>query len=232
MATYTTKIIKAGSLLEDTKALLAQWDAEGTVEDNLQAACRENLLGKASRSRAEHVVRAIRERYFTDVEVGLALVHLAQHGWTNARLNLLLYFFTGQSDRLIYDFVVEEVYPLWEKGLKDMPTEFAWQAIARWIDDGETTTEWGEYTALRVARGLLATLRDFGILEGEAKKSIAAMHVPAETCSFIAFYLMDQFGSGQKVLEANDWRLFFWEPDQVERNLVEAEQKRNASCYY
>ena len=51
--TYSTKIIKAGALPADTKTLLSHWDTSSPVQDNLDRIRRENLLGKASRSRVD-----------------------------------------------------------------------------------------------------------------------------------------------------------------------------------
>ncbi|MDQ3666154.1 MAG: DUF1819 family protein [Acidobacteriota bacterium] len=48
---YTSRIIKAGALLSDTKTLLAQWNDSKTVTENLSAFENENIFGKSSRSR-------------------------------------------------------------------------------------------------------------------------------------------------------------------------------------
>ena len=50
---YSTRIIKAGALLGDTKTLLCHWDSTQTTQDNLRRFREENLFGKASRSRVE-----------------------------------------------------------------------------------------------------------------------------------------------------------------------------------
>ena len=47
---YTTKIIKAGALLSDTRVLLTHWDENVPVADNLERFLRQNLFGKTSRS--------------------------------------------------------------------------------------------------------------------------------------------------------------------------------------
>src|SRR5258708_33762094 len=48
---YSSRIIKAGALLSDTRTLLIQWDETLTVSANLERFRSENLFGKASRSR-------------------------------------------------------------------------------------------------------------------------------------------------------------------------------------
>src|SRR5207302_11415919 len=53
---YTSRIIKAGALLADTKALLTHWDDSRSVAENLARARQENLFGKASRSRVEEIL--------------------------------------------------------------------------------------------------------------------------------------------------------------------------------
>ena len=50
---YSSKIIKAGALIGDTKTLLSHWDVNATLDDNLHRIQRANFFGKASRSRVE-----------------------------------------------------------------------------------------------------------------------------------------------------------------------------------
>jgi len=59
---YTSKIIKAGALLADTKTLLAHWDVRSSVHENLDRLRRENVFGKASRSRVEDILAVFRQR--------------------------------------------------------------------------------------------------------------------------------------------------------------------------
>src|SRR5208337_1487626 len=63
---YTSRIIKAGALLPDTKTLLSHWDVNESVQPNLQRLQRENVFGKASRSRVEDIVGIFRQRYLTE----------------------------------------------------------------------------------------------------------------------------------------------------------------------
>ncbi len=53
---YSSKIIKAGALLADTKTLLAHWDVAISVHENVERLRRENVFGKASRSRVEDIL--------------------------------------------------------------------------------------------------------------------------------------------------------------------------------
>ena len=66
--------MKSGALLAETKILLANWDASITVVENLDRFERDNILGKASRSRVKDILEIFRQRYLTDGQVigGLA----------------------------------------------------------------------------------------------------------------------------------------------------------------
>src|SRR5215211_7637446 len=106
-APYSSKIIKAGALLADTKTLLAHWDLAASVQDNMDRMRRDNLFGKASRSRVEDVLAIFRQRFLTEAAVTRALVVLVRGKLPAASLDRILYFHAARSDRLLHDVVVE-----------------------------------------------------------------------------------------------------------------------------
>src|SRR5262245_37978817 len=77
---YTSRIITAGALLPATKTLLSHWDTASTAGDNLSRIRRENVFGKASRSRVQDILAIFRQRYLGDEEVAKALVVLVRRG--------------------------------------------------------------------------------------------------------------------------------------------------------
>jgi hypothetical protein len=48
---YSSKIIKAGALLPDTKLLLLEWDEVLDVQSNMEKVRQDNLFGWAARGR-------------------------------------------------------------------------------------------------------------------------------------------------------------------------------------
>src|SRR5208283_2800225 len=91
-APYTSKIIKAGALIGDTKTLLSHWDVDASVDENINRAQRDNVFGKASRSRVEDILAIFRQRYLTESSVTQALVILVRGKFPTAALEQLLYF--------------------------------------------------------------------------------------------------------------------------------------------
>ena len=86
--------------------LLAHWDLECSVQGNLKRIQHENIFGKASRSRVEDILRIFRQRYLTDESVTRALVILVKNRFPASSLDRILYFHSAQSDRLLFDVVV------------------------------------------------------------------------------------------------------------------------------
>lgn len=95
---YSSKIIKAGALLPDTKLLLESWDVDAGVEENLARVQRENLFGKSSRSRVEDILRVFRQRYLTNPDLLRALVVLVRNRLPSESLDRILYFQATQSE--------------------------------------------------------------------------------------------------------------------------------------
>jgi hypothetical protein len=222
---YTSRIIKASARIADTKVLLSEWDLDQSVSDNLDRARRQNILGKASRRRADDVLRIFRQRYFDDADVGRALVKMIQDGAAAGWIDPLLYFFTAQNDRTLRDVVIDIVYSRHRAGYTDLPKETIVRAVRNWVAEGKTTTPWNEQTMDRVARGIMATLRDFGVLQGTTHKRIVPVYLPTPSFALIALWLQGRERSGDLILHSDDWKLFFLPVEGVERFFIEAHQE-------
>jgi hypothetical protein len=223
-ALYASKIIKAGALIGDTKTLLSHWHVAASVDENLTRLRQENVFGKASRSRVEDVLAIFRQRYLTEAGVTRALVTLVRKRFSGPALERLFYFHSARADRLLHDAVTEILVPMQDRGLVDVGVPDFQRALAKWVREGKTTGHWSEPTIIRIAQGLLSTLRDFGVLEGAVNKKIAPVYIPIESFAYIVFYLKQHQPSGAKLIELPDWNLFFLSRNAVERLLFEAHQ--------
>lgn len=228
---YTSRIIKASALIADTKILLREWDLSQSVEENLDRASRQNIFGKASRKRIDDILVIFRQRYFDDPDVGAALVTLVQGGAPSQWIDPLLYFFSVQNDRVLRDVAIEVLYPRHKNGRTEVPTDVVIHAIRNWVAQGKTTTDWSDSTIKRVARGVMATLRDFGVLEGRAHKRLTPIYLPTPPFALIALWLQQRERSGHRVLQSDEWRLFFLPVEGVERFFIEAHQQHLLEYY-
>ena len=228
---YSSRIIKATALLSDTKTLLVQWDDSLTVSENLARFREDNIFGKASRSRIEDILPIFRQRYLDAEPTRKALILLAKAHFPAEALEKSLFFHSTQADALLHDAVTKILVPLREDGNLEITVQDVRQVINNWMLDGKTTSRWSDSTLASVVQHLMSTLRDFGILEGAAKKRLASIYLPLEAFAYIAFYLYQLQPSGEKLLHHPDWQLFFLTVLGVERLFVEAHQRHLLEYY-
>ena len=212
-------------MIGDTKTLLSHWDVDASVNENIDRVRRDNVFGKASRSRVEDILPILRMRYLAERSVTKALVILVRKRFPTAALERLLYFHSARADRLLHDAVTEILVPMWARGLVDINVKDFQRSLAKWSDEGKTSGHWSEPTIRRIAQGLLSTLRDFGILQGAVNKKIGPAYLPIESFAYLVFYLRQHQPSGAKLIELPDWKLFFLQREGVERFLFEAHQR-------
>ncbi|MBD0371457.1 MAG: DUF1819 family protein [Pyrinomonadaceae bacterium] len=223
---YTSRIIKASALLADTKTLLANWNDDLSIPENLSLFRQENIFGKASRSRVEDILTIFRQRYLVIPSVIRALVILVKSRFSSESLDRLLYFHAAQSDRLLHDTVTEVLSSFQIQGRSEIRVEDLQSALSLWVREGKTAGRWSEPTILRIAQGLLSTLRDFRVLQGAVNKRLAPIYLPIEAFAYIAFYLRQSQPSGERLIQDPEWRLFFLFPQTVEKLFMEAHQRR------
>lgn len=223
---YTTRLQKAGAAIEDSRILLRHWSDAIPTEKLTDKLVSENVLGKASRMRMKDVIirvfvpRFVRGepkdawRYLQTLEVG---------GTDGDTMASLLYFHTARSEKILYDFMVEEVYPRFMVGHSEIGVDDAVKFISEVVPIG-TMERWTDTVSLKVARGMLAALRDFGILEGKVKKQIKATYLSPTAFAIIAFLVHTKTKSGERIINADDWKLYLLSPEVVERKLFDAHQ--------
>lgn len=221
---YSSRIIKAGALIPDTRSILLGWDLEASPKQNLAAVLERNTLGKASRSRVIDQLKTFRQRYFYKPEVARALAIIVKGGWSEAAINRVLFYFTARADPLVRDIVLELVGPMHHRGRLTLQTADVEEQIRLWVLDGRTVSPWSEATVCRAAQGVMATLRDFGLLAGVVAKRITPPHMPSEAAALITFMLTAAGTSASRVTSDPVWALFLLEPASVERVLLEAHQ--------
>jgi hypothetical protein len=221
---YNSRLQKGGALLDDMRLLVREWEG-GSLDRQKEEVIAQNLLGKRSRARvADTLRRAFVPRFVKgDPPEAWRIVRpLEDRQLPIEVLKPIYYWITARTERLLYDFVTEELVRLQNMQQPRIRSG----ELAVWIRTrlAKYGVEWTETVSLKVARGLLAGLRDFGILEGAAVKRIAPAYLPVEAFAYTAFALLKQGHSGSKLAEHPDWRLFLLRPRDVEHLFLEADR--------
>jgi len=223
---YTTRLQKGGALLEDMRLLVRCWK-EGNWDDQRQRIIHDNLLGKKTKARTTDVYRrSFSQRFLKgDPPVAWKIVRPLEDREVPLEILKPVYcWITARSDALLYDFVVDEILPR----SKSPDLSVRVDETALWIKKKISVQKqaWTETVTLKVARGLLAALRDFGILEGASKKRIAPVYLPVESFAYLAFLIHKLGSSGERLIKHPDWKLFLMGPPIVESLFFDAHQNR------
>ncbi len=227
---YSSRIIKAGALRADSRAFLRAYDESLSVAENLRRLLTKNILGKASRSRAADILPVFRQRFCDNAALARPLCRLARSEVAPEVLDRILYFHAARSDRLLGDFVRRFIAERYRSGDLNLRLQDAERSVGSLLRESGAPA-WSASTLRRVAHGLLATLRDFRILEGAVKKRIAPVYLPVEAFAYLALLLSLEGASGERLLRHSDWELFLLAPQATEQLCLEAHARRLLSYH-
>ncbi len=222
---YTSRLQKGGALVDEMRELIRVWDGD---RSSLASAIEANLLGRPTRARMRDVVFRTFIPRFVDSEppdLWRSLAVFERAGWGAEQLLPIHFYAAAASEPLMWDFVTDWLFEDFENGQKEVDIA----EVLRFLDEAPATRfargqKWSPKVSLKVAQGLLAALRDFGLLEGRARKRIASLYVPTPTFAFIALIRASLGNSGTRLLEDEAWRLFLFSTTTVERSFIEAQQ--------
>ena len=230
---YTANMMKGGAMVQECLALLDAWEPGLSPIQFLDAAVEGNLIGKSTRSRVRDILRRVFFRRFTSPELpsGELIKTLIRGGQPRGTILKLLYFHTALADDLLYDYSSQHLYDLYGRGQYELGTADAVEFIdsltgARLIDP-----PWSYNIKVKTARGMLATLRDFGLLEGKARKRFTPAHLPMSAFLYVAYRLKDEGVGGARLLDHAHWHLYLLDPTQVERLFIDAHQQGHLGYY-
>lgn len=218
----TSRIIKGGALLEESRRFVEAWDDDLAPEENLEQFRTRNLLGKRSRARAEDALAILRQRLVADGQPTIAPLRtlvVRANAFRDA-----VYFEAARNDDLLAYVAGTVLYDLRDRGWAKVAVEDVEQALL--VDPpAPIVSKWSQSTRTRVIHGLLSALRDFGILEGKAVKHIATPHI-----SFGGFiYVVGRFRhlglSAPELMTHPAWRWWLLDERQVRAHFLEADRE-------
>lgn len=221
---YLTRLLKGGALLEDMRLLVRSWTDNASDEHKAKLII-ENRLGKKTRARSADVFRRVFAPRFLHGNPAQSwkIVRPLEDREVGPEISTPLYYWiTARSDKLIYDFVTKELRA--RVGSTNPVVRI--DETSGWIRQvlANQNLKWSDTAIIKVARGLLAALRDFGILEGVKIKRIAPRYLPTESFAYIAFALYQLGSSGIELQNHKDWELFLLSQPVVEQLFLDAHQ--------
>jgi len=208
------------------RTLVRLWH-EGVIPAEIIAHIeRRHLLGAASHRRIKDIVTSVFIPRYVHGNPPHAWRFLRPFEEVDAPLPVvrpLYYLYAARAENLMGDFVRLALYEHYFAGRTTVHVEDVLRFMDEAEADGRIPEPWSEHVRVNIARNLLAALRDFGILEGRARKRIAAPYLSILPFAHIAF-LLTQERRGAAVFDHPDWRLLLLQPETVERLFIEADR--------
>jgi hypothetical protein len=203
---YTSRILKAGAAIDDTRRVVEVWDISASAAENIERISAENTLGKPSRSRLDDLLnRVISPRY---VEPGPHIIPalrglLSDHrAFTDA-----CYYETARCDALLAAFAEGPVRSWWQDGKTVITVAEAAGWLEKLAAEGRAPV-WTSSVRERAAQGVLSALRDFGILRGATRsprKEIASPSISARGFCYAAWREHELGASSHALVHASAW---------------------------
>jgi len=212
----TSKILKAGAALDDTRRIVEFWDTAATSEENLNRILEQNPLGKKSRSRLDDLVsRAIVPRF---VDAGPHVIPALKGLLSDYQAFAeACYFEATRADSLLAGFAEGPVWEWWGAGRSTITTRDVQSWLETQVAEGRLPM-WSPNVFQRVARALLSALRDFGVLAGAAgspRKEIAPPAISPRGFAYVAWREHEGGASSRALISTTTWRRWLLEPDAV-----------------
>ena len=170
-AKHTGNIQKGGALLQDSRRLVEAWDLDGSTESNVERIIAQNVLGKSTRRRTDDVMRrSLGPRL---IAPGLQVIAALRDLLTDqTAFNEAVYYETSRDETLLAAFAEGPLFDWYHAGRSAVTIDDTTTWIAE-LSAGGAMQPTTQTVRTKVARGLLAALRDFGVLEGGTNKRFA-----------------------------------------------------------
>lgn len=220
----STRLLRKGILVSETYQTLAGWDFGRSIRENLNRVSQTNPIGAANAAWLREVTVTLSSR-FRSPEVVEPLALLAKGSLPLPEWRWFLLWQTRITDLLFFRFVVEWLFPHFERGVHNMRAEQVAPFFRNLVSEmAGQQREISDYGVIRGGRDLLRMAADFGLVDGKASKNFVPNHVPETAFLWALHDLYSLTPNALKVIHDPSWRLFLLSPIAVEREILDLHQ--------
>lgn len=216
---YTIALCKGAALVDETLTLVQNWTPGEEIGHFVDRVLQENVLARTTAYRTKDIVRRVFARRFlapTDAPAR-RLKRLVDNGLPRKLFTEVLFLYAARADRLLYDFTTEVFWPACRRGRSILSRDDVLAFIAEATDSGRIEQAWSPKVQVKIARGVLSTLRDVGFLREERRghREIVSYYLSDACAAYLAYELHETGLSDSAMCEHPDWRLFGLDRERV-----------------
>jgi hypothetical protein len=224
VAPISQRLLRKGSLIEETYTLFTNWQDELSFKHNFDRAFQGTFRSEAWKRE----VYSTLHRRFRDIKTARPLILLARNAYQISDWKYCLHFFVAIHETFYRLFLETWLYPEYQAGRLGLRTEDAVQhVLTLWKSHNPERNTLSQYGAVRTSRDLVRMARDFGLLEGEGPtKTFSSLHLSDDLVLYFCHIIASQEKSASRVPTSELWRLLLLSQDEVHAHLLRLHQYR------
>jgi len=219
---YTTELSKGQGAISETLTLLEYWEPGVDTGELTERVMEAGALGRSTATRTRDLItRVFARRYLADDGRPAYVLMSLMDRVSLSTLKQFMLVYTARQHDILHDFITEVYWPKYGAGAEEIGRDDARSFIEEAHAMGIIEPGWSETMVVRVARYLVGTLADFGLLEEgrQSTRRITPFHVEDPLVTYLAHEIHFDGYNDNSILEHPDWGLFGLMQEDVVRQL-------------
>lgn len=231
-STYTTDLLKATGLVQETLVLLEAYQPGQPKEAFGRFVKETDLLGKATQNRVDDILRSnfFRRYVAAGTETVAALKSLQANHIGFEVLNQLFLVFTCRANIILMDFISQVYWPKAVAGDLKILTTDPVSFINEATEDGRVVKHWSDSSRKHLSEKIIACLIDFRLIE---KNKTIRNFTPADaTINFLLHEGHFKGLSDMQLLQMPDWAVLGLSTNDLVRRINQLAQRGHFIAQY
>lgn len=209
---YTIAISKGSALVDEMKRLLRAWEPGEPVGEFCDRVISEDILGKSSARRSQDIARRVfANRFLLPTDAPARRLRLLLEADLSPRaVSDLCMLYSARNDLLLRDAITKVYWPGLNEGRLSLTVDDFVRFIRQADAEGLIPVPWSDAVAKKIARALVKSLVEYGLLREEAKgrRETVPYRAAPEALVYLAYDLRSSGLSDQAILDHDDWMLY------------------------
>jgi hypothetical protein len=219
---YTTELSKGQGAISETLTLLEYWEPGVDTEELTDRVMEAGALGRSTATRTRDLItRVFARRYLADEGRPAYVLKCLKDRVSLSTLKQFMLVYTARQHDILHDFITEVYWPKYGAGADQIERADARSFIEEAHAMGIIEPGWSETMVVRVARYLVGTLADFGLLEEgrQSTRRIKPFPIEDPLVTYLAHEIHFDGYNDNSILEHPDWGLFGLMQQDIVRQL-------------
>jgi len=226
---YKADLQHAGTAIPESITILSEYLKHRDWKQLRDSVLKRNLLKKRSSVTASNFLRAVRRRFFvhhSPLPSADSVAYAMMVNMPPVAKAQILYPYVCKADALVEQAILRLVKPRLEGSFS---TDLTKEDVVNFLREESSAhpelQSWANSLTMRWARGFLALLRNFGIMEPSPSHRLSMPLVRVEAFTFFLLGLLQSGFSAVKIMNNPLWDLYFLKSPEIGRLLVGAQAR-------